>query len=84
VDDLGIVYCVDAMVGKDLETGRKRVYKIVWKLEADEWDALANIDHEDVIILTKCGTTFPSEDDFADAAAHLERHLGIRIGADEE
>jgi len=81
VDELGIIYCVDTMVGADLEIGTKRIYKVVWKLEDDEWDAVANVDDEDIVILSKCGSTFPGDEDFAAAAANLERKLDIRIGA---
>ena len=81
VDELGIVYCTDTMVGASLEyPDEEHLYTIKWQLDGDEWTAFANVDGEQKYLLSTAGVTFPSDDDFAEAAANLERHLDIRIG----
>lgn len=81
VDELGIVYCTDTMVGASIEyPDDTRVYTIKWRLEDNEWNAYANVDGQEKYMLTTANVTFPSDDNFAEAAANLERHLEIRIG----
>lgn len=80
VDELGFVCCTDTMVGSSLEyPDDTRVYTIKWQLESDEWTAYANVDGEEKCLLITANVTFPSDDNFAEAAANLERHLEIKI-----
>ena len=81
VDELGFLCCTDTMIGATLEyPDEMRLYTIKWRLDGDDWVATANVDGEEKYLLTTATTTFPSDDNFAEAAANLERHLEIRIG----
>lgn len=69
------------MIGASIEyPDDTRVYTILWQLEGQEWKAYANVDGEEKYLLSTADVTFPSDDDFAEAAANLERYLEIRIG----
>jgi hypothetical protein len=83
VNELGIVYCVDVVTAPAqlIHSGRPnslRPYAIIWKLEDDEWNAYAQLDHTERHILTHCGSSFPTDDAFAEAAATLAGHLAAR------
>ena len=85
VDDQGAISCTDIMVGTDWEDPeswprKKRIYTIRWMLAEEEWRASATIANVEYVLLTVMGTTFPSDDCFAEAAAALERRLNIRLG----
>ena len=52
VDELGIVYCTDTMVGASLEyPDEQHLYTIKWQLDGDEWTAFANVDGEQKYLL---------------------------------
>lgn len=81
VDELGFIYCTDTMVGASVEyPDEQHLYTIKWQLQDGEWKATANVAGWEQYLLSTADATFPSDDNFGEAAANLERHLDIRIG----